>query len=221
MRPSPPIQIHHCPRIRACCSFLLAALQAGCGAGWHQPSSPAAIADLNPRQQVQLWSYGVGADREWAMLSTATRQPYIEIQGGPIADQSIKLELQPNETRSHTEYWIPTDTRLDIHALAVPRPNLRAVDDVPRFARIVQADGSEAQEKRERGKGPGKPSGGAGPHPTEPSAPSLPCPFGHNTTLQHYLLRSVAPTTTSPKVERTSKNAVWAKFAGRTVYEPR
>ena len=59
MRPSPPIQIHHCPRIRTCCSLLLAMVQAGCGAGWHQPSSAAAIADLNPRQQVQLWSHGV------------------------------------------------------------------------------------------------------------------------------------------------------------------
>jgi len=29
------------------------------------------------------------------------RQPYIEIQGGPIGDQSTKLELSPKETRSH------------------------------------------------------------------------------------------------------------------------
>ena len=91
------------------------------------------IADERVAPGIKLWSYGVGADREWAMLSTAARQPYIEIQGGPIADQSIKLELQPGETRTHTEYWLPTDKALDIHALALPNPKLRPKDDVPQF----------------------------------------------------------------------------------------
>jgi hypothetical protein len=91
------------------------------------------IADERVAPGMKLWSYGVGADRAWAMLSTAARQPYIEIQGGPIADQSIKLELQPSETRSHTEYWMPTDKPLDIHLLEVPRPALRPVEDVPKF----------------------------------------------------------------------------------------
>jgi hypothetical protein len=91
------------------------------------------IADERVAPGMKLWSYGVGADRAWAMLSTAAREPYVEIQGGPIADQSIKLELQPSETRSHTEYWIPTDKPLDIHALEVPHPTLRPVDDVPKF----------------------------------------------------------------------------------------
>ena len=84
------------------------------------------IADEQVAPGIKLWSYGVGDDRAWAMLSTAARQPYIEIQGGPIADQSIKLELQPSETRSHTEYWFPTDRPLDIHALEVPRPRSQA-----------------------------------------------------------------------------------------------
>jgi hypothetical protein len=91
------------------------------------------IADEQVAPGIKLWSYGVGDDRAWAMLSTAARQPYIEIQGGPIADQSIKLELQPSETRSHTEYWFPADRPLDIHALEVPRPDLRPVEDVPLF----------------------------------------------------------------------------------------
>jgi Domain of unknown function (DUF5107)/BDI_1685-like, C-terminal domain len=91
------------------------------------------IADERVAPGIKLWSYGVGDDRAWAMLSTADRRPYIEIQGGPIADQSIKLELQPGETRSHTEYWIPTDKPLDIHALALPRPMLRPLDAVPQF----------------------------------------------------------------------------------------
>ncbi len=91
------------------------------------------VADEHVAPGIKLWSYGVGPDRAWAMLSTAARQPYIEIQGGPIADQSIKFELQPSETRSHTEYWIPTDRRLDLHALEVPRQDLRPTEDVPQF----------------------------------------------------------------------------------------
>jgi Domain of unknown function (DUF5107) len=82
---------------------------------------------------MKLWSYGVGDDRAWAMLSTASAQPYIEIQGGPIGDQSIKLELPPKKTRWHVEYWIPTDKPLDIYGLKVPENHLRAVSDIPLF----------------------------------------------------------------------------------------
>jgi hypothetical protein len=91
------------------------------------------VADAAVAPGMKLWSYGVGEDREWALLSTASRQPYIEIQGGPIADQSIKLELQPQETRSHTEYWIPTDKALDIDSLKVPDHDLRPVTSIPLF----------------------------------------------------------------------------------------
>jgi hypothetical protein len=91
------------------------------------------IADERVAPGMKLWSYGVGADRAWAMLSTAARQPYLEIQGGPIADQSIKLELQPGETRTHTEFWIPTDKPIDIHTIETPRPDLRPVQEIPRF----------------------------------------------------------------------------------------
>lgn len=82
---------------------------------------------------MKLWSYGVGDDRDWATLSTASEQPYIEIQGGPIGDQSVKLELPAQKTRWHVEYWIPTDKALDIYALKVPQNRLRPVDEIPLF----------------------------------------------------------------------------------------
>jgi hypothetical protein len=82
---------------------------------------------------MKLWSYGVAGDSSWSMLSTAKRQPYIELQGGPIGDQSIKLELHPKETRWHTEYWIPTDKAMDIYQLKVPAQSLRPVKDIPLF----------------------------------------------------------------------------------------
>jgi len=82
---------------------------------------------------MKLWSYGVGKDRAWATLSTARDDPYVEIQGGPMGDQSIKLELQPKETRWHSEFWIPSDKALDIHALKVPKVELRPLSEVPLF----------------------------------------------------------------------------------------
>ena len=89
------------------------------------------VADEASAPGMKLWSYGVGEDRSWATLSTASEQPYIEIQGGPIRDQSIKLELAPKETRWHVEYWIPSDRALDIYSLKLPQITLRPVHDVP------------------------------------------------------------------------------------------
>lgn len=91
------------------------------------------VADAHISPGMKLWSYGVGEDRAWATLSTSSAQPYIEIQGGPIGDQSIKLELPAKETRWHIEYWIPTDKPLNIYALKVPENHLRAVSEIPRF----------------------------------------------------------------------------------------
>lgn len=91
------------------------------------------IANQDVAGGIKLWSYGRGADSAWSTLSTAARQPYIEIQGGPIGDQSIKLELRPGETRSHVEYWIPTDKPLNLYSLKVPRQSLREQSEVPLF----------------------------------------------------------------------------------------
>lgn len=91
------------------------------------------IADEKIAGGIKLWSYGVDKDTIWSVLSTAKKQTYAEIQGGPIGDQSIKLEMKPDETRWHTEYWIPTDRRLNLYALKVPNIKLRSVNDIPLF----------------------------------------------------------------------------------------
>lgn len=91
------------------------------------------IADENIAGGIKLWSYGTDSDSIWALLSTARKQPYIEIQGGPINNQSIKLELHPKETRYWVESWIPTDKKLDIYTLVNPKENLRPINDVPLF----------------------------------------------------------------------------------------
>jgi hypothetical protein len=92
------------------------------------------IADEKIADGIKLWSYGRGDDSAWATLSTAKQQTYAEIQGGPIGDQSIKLELHPRETKWHVEYWIPTDRELDIHSLAIPVLSLRPLNEVPMFS---------------------------------------------------------------------------------------
>ena len=100
------------------------------------------IADESVTPGIKLWSYGVGDDRDWAMLSTSKKEPYIEIQSGPIGDQSIKLNLIPGETHSHTSYWIPTDKPLDIYSLSLPSVLLRPIGSVPLFewARTDEVD---------------------------------------------------------------------------------
>ena len=91
------------------------------------------IADEKIASGIKLWSYGNGDDSAWSVLSTAKHQTYLEIQGGPIGDQSIKLELKPEEIRWHTEYWFPIDKPLDIYSLKVPEIKLRPLKNVPLF----------------------------------------------------------------------------------------
>jgi hypothetical protein len=85
------------------------------------------VADEAIAPGMKLWSYGVGKDRSWGGGN------YAEIQGGPIRDQATKLELQPQETRWHVEFWIPSDRALNIQALSIPDVKLRAWSDVPLF----------------------------------------------------------------------------------------
>jgi hypothetical protein len=91
------------------------------------------IADEKIAPGVKLWSYGSADDSTWATLSTLKHQTYIEVQGGPLSDQSIKTELQPKEKKWHVEYWIPTDVEINIHDIKVPNVELRPLNDVPMF----------------------------------------------------------------------------------------
>ncbi len=91
------------------------------------------IADEKIAPGIKLWSYGRGQDTDWAVLSTASHQTYIEIQGGPLTDQSIKTMLQPKQVKWHAEYWFPADAPLDIYTLKAPDVKLRPLNTVPLF----------------------------------------------------------------------------------------
>lgn len=104
--------------------------------GVFTPSTGKGLYHIAPEEispGIKLWSYGTGSDSVWSLLSTARHEPYIEIQGGPLGDQSIKAELQPGEFKWHAEYWFPTETPLDIYSLKVPSSKLRPVKDIPLF----------------------------------------------------------------------------------------
>jgi len=102
--------------------------------GAYTPSAGAGlyhIANENIAGGIKLWSYG--DDSAWAVLSTAKHETYIEIQGGPLGDQSIKALLQPKETKWDVEYWVPSDKALDIYSLRVPAIHLRPIQSIPLF----------------------------------------------------------------------------------------
>jgi hypothetical protein len=92
------------------------------------------VADGKQAPGIKLWSYGVGPDSAWAMLSTAKHQPYIEIQGGPLSDQSIKTELKTKQRHWHVEYWFPTDKKLNIYELKTPVVHIRDISQIPLFS---------------------------------------------------------------------------------------
>jgi len=89
------------------------------------------IADEKIAGGIKLWSYG--DDSAWSVLSTGRHQRYIEIQGGPLSDQSIKAMLQPKETKWHVEFWYPSNGEMDIYSLKLPSVRLRSIQSIPRF----------------------------------------------------------------------------------------
>jgi hypothetical protein len=104
--------------------------------GTYTPSSGTGlyhVADEKLAGGVKLWSYGVADDSAWSLLSTAAHQTYLEIQGGPLGDQSIKAVLQPKEMKWHVEYWFPADNPLDIYSLRVPAIHFRPIKEIPLF----------------------------------------------------------------------------------------
>ena len=82
---------------------------------------------------IKLWSYGSGRDKDWSLLSCLKKESYLEIQGGPLADQSILSTLKPNSHHLHTEFWMPSDKPLDISRLNTPNPVLRSPEEIPLF----------------------------------------------------------------------------------------
>src|SRR5262249_37183506 len=92
------------------------------------------VADPELTPGIKLWTDGVGPHQEWVSQYTLNRDQCLEIQAGPLVDQSIKDHLQPGQQRYHVEFWIPSDTALDIQRIPLPSPRLQPVERIPRFS---------------------------------------------------------------------------------------
>ena len=108
-----------------------------CAFGVFTPSLSAGlyhVADPVSVPGIKLWSDGIGRDEAWVSQYTLDGEQCLEIQGGPLVDQSSKDVLQPGQLRHHVEFWIPSTTAQDIRTISLPRPSVRAVDEVPLFS---------------------------------------------------------------------------------------
>lgn len=108
-----------------CCAF--GAFTPSLGAGLYH------VADPSVTPGIKLWSDGVGRDEVWVSQYTLNRQQCVEIQAGPLIDQSVKDMLQPGRERHHVEFWIPSAIARDIRSISLPAPQLRDLRNVPRF----------------------------------------------------------------------------------------
>ena len=108
-----------------CCAF--GAFTPSLGAGLYHVVDPLRVPGI------KLWSDGIGRDEAWVSQYTLDGVQCLEIQAGPLVDQSVKDVLEPGEMRHHIEFWIPSGTRRDIRKISLPNPRMRSVQEVPLF----------------------------------------------------------------------------------------
>jgi hypothetical protein len=91
------------------------------------------ISDKKEVPGIKLWTYGIGRDEKWAYNTSLKKESYVEIQAGPIKDQSIKEELAPGEEKVYCEFWIPVSEACKINEMTMPTANLIPQDEIPWF----------------------------------------------------------------------------------------
>jgi hypothetical protein len=114
--------------------------------GAYTPSLGAGLYHLADPQQVpgmKLWSDGIGRDEAWVSQYTLGGEQCLEIQAGPLIDQSMKATLEPGQLHHHIEFWIPSNTQRDIRTIALPAPQLRPLNEVPLFSWARQEEVSD------------------------------------------------------------------------------
>jgi len=109
-----------------CCAF--GAFTPSLGAGLYHVADPSQVPGI------KLWSDGIGRDEAWVSQYTLDSEQCLEIQAGPLIDQSLKDVLEPGELRHHVEFWIPCDTRRDLREISLPSPQMRPLHEVPLFS---------------------------------------------------------------------------------------
>jgi hypothetical protein len=92
------------------------------------------VADPSQVPGIKLWSDGVGRDEAWVNQYSLNNEQCLEIQAGPLIDQSVKDVLEPGQLRDHVEFWIPSSTPREIREISLPDPRIRGLDKVPLFS---------------------------------------------------------------------------------------
>jgi hypothetical protein len=100
------------------------------------------VADPLQMPGMKLWTDGIGRDEGWVSQYTLDGQQCLEIQGGPLIDQSKKEMLAPGQLHQQVEFWVPSDRRLAIREISIPKLQLRPVDGVPLFTWAREEDSS-------------------------------------------------------------------------------
>lgn len=113
--------------------------------GVFTPGLHSGLYHVAPRSEVpgiKLWSDGIGRDEEWVAQYTLDGSQCLEIQAGPLIDQSITSTLPPSAMHHRTEFWIPAAEPRCIRQIRIPRPILRPIQAIPRFgwARTEEVD---------------------------------------------------------------------------------
>jgi hypothetical protein len=98
------------------------------------------IADPSETPGIKLWLYGIGRDEEWAHLSAAHKESYVEIQAGPLLEQADNKKLKPGGHHLHTEFWIPACKPLNIKELILPTPKLIDIERIPLFDWVTRGN---------------------------------------------------------------------------------
>jgi len=77
----------------------------------YHPRTRAGVAHYSPRFDLpakKIWSWGVDADAmDWRRALSDNESAYVEIQAGLFRDQETYGFLEPQESVSFTEYWLP------------------------------------------------------------------------------------------------------------------
>jgi Domain of unknown function (DUF5107) len=108
-----------------CCAF--GAFTPSLGVGLYH------VADPSLAPGMKLWSDGVGRDERWVSQYTLDGGQCLEIQAGPLVDQSVKDTLAAGAERYHIEFWLPSAASWNIREIALPCPPLRELSEVPKF----------------------------------------------------------------------------------------
>ncbi len=87
------------------------------------------LADPKKLPGKKVWTYGYGRHRHWSQASTAGGLAYLEIESGPLFDQSEKPLFKSGQERHYEEFWIPVHSRAACDDIAWPELQLPPMTD--------------------------------------------------------------------------------------------